>query len=538
MPARLAVQLVLAWALIAGVSLATHTLMPVDETRYATVAWNMWWRGDFLVPWLNDVPYHHKPPLLFWAIHAGWAVTGVNEWWPRIAPGLFGLAAVFMSWHVARRLWPQDELAARLTPVVLLGCLWWALFASATMFDMLVACFTVLGMIGVLNAAQGRLLQGFVLVGVALGFGLLSKGPTILLQVLPAAVLAPWWADRRPAGGWGRWYVAVLLSVLLGAAIILAWAIPAAIRGGPEYTRMIFWGQTANRMVQSFAHREPAWWYVALAPAMVFPWLFWPPALRALARTRRHLDNGLRFCLAWSVPVFVAFSAISGKQAHYLLPLLPAFALVLARMLSRTCGTVSRISQLPVALVLVGFGIAIGFAGVLAPRFGGAAWISAVPTYGGAALALWGLFLLLPARQRLEHAAAALAGASIVTVFTADFAVIRVAADAYDQRPIARYLQSLEARQVPVAHLGKYHGQFQFHGRLRRTPEVIDAERIEQWFAAHPDGRLIAYFRKLPADAHPEFTQGFAGRRVAVFDQAGWASAGRPEADSGRSSDD
>jgi hypothetical protein len=47
-------------------------LWPVDETRYASVAWEMWLRGDFLVPYINGEPYSHKPPLLFWLIHAGW----------------------------------------------------------------------------------------------------------------------------------------------------------------------------------------------------------------------------------------------------------------------------------------------------------------------------------------------------------------------------------------------------------------------------------------------------------------------------------
>ena len=57
-------------------------LWPVDETRYASVAWEMWLRGDFLVPHINGEPYSHKPPLLFWLIQAGWALFGVNDWWP------------------------------------------------------------------------------------------------------------------------------------------------------------------------------------------------------------------------------------------------------------------------------------------------------------------------------------------------------------------------------------------------------------------------------------------------------------------------
>ena len=48
-PALLA--LLAGWAAFAAASIWLRPLWPVDETRYASVAWEMWLRGDFLVPW-------------------------------------------------------------------------------------------------------------------------------------------------------------------------------------------------------------------------------------------------------------------------------------------------------------------------------------------------------------------------------------------------------------------------------------------------------------------------------------------------------
>src|SRR6185295_18388622 len=95
------------WALLAGLSLSLRPLLPVDETRYASVAWEMWNRGDFLVPHLNGVPYSDKPPLLFWLFHLGWRLFGVDEWWPRLVPALCSLANLFLTAALARRLWPD-----------------------------------------------------------------------------------------------------------------------------------------------------------------------------------------------------------------------------------------------------------------------------------------------------------------------------------------------------------------------------------------------------------------------------------------------
>ena len=88
-------RIIQATAVVAALILVTVLLVrppfPVDETRYLAVAWEMWWRDEFLVPHLNGDTYSHKPPLLFWLMHAGWWLFGVNDWWPRLIAPLFSL---------------------------------------------------------------------------------------------------------------------------------------------------------------------------------------------------------------------------------------------------------------------------------------------------------------------------------------------------------------------------------------------------------------------------------------------------------------
>ena len=82
------------WLILLAATLTTRPLLPIDETRYLSVAWEMWLEGEILVPQLNGQAYSHKPPLLFWLINAGWAAFGVNEWWPRLVAPLFGLGSL------------------------------------------------------------------------------------------------------------------------------------------------------------------------------------------------------------------------------------------------------------------------------------------------------------------------------------------------------------------------------------------------------------------------------------------------------------
>jgi 4-amino-4-deoxy-L-arabinose transferase-like glycosyltransferase len=478
------------WLALLAVSLFSRQTFPVDETRYVAVAWEMWLRGDFLVPYLNGETYSHKPPLLFWLMQLGWAVFGVNDWWPRLVAPLFGLGSLFLTHRLARQLWPDQPAIAEMAAWLVFGIAFWMVFVTVTMFDMLVVFFSLLGLSGVLQARTDR--RGWWLLGSAIGLGILAKGPVILLHVLPAAALAGWWNVDKPQPR-RHWLGGIALALLLGAAIGLAWAIPAGIHGGTQYQHEIFWGQTAGRVAQSFAHRRAVWWYLALLPLLLFPWLWWPPVWRNLLRIKAHLANsGVRFCLAWLLPVFIAFSIISGKQPQYLLPLFPAFALLLAYLLSQPDAPPLRWhDRLPPA-----FGILVASGLTAVPDW----FPEKMPEWGDhiSPLDSWlvmliGLVLLwrwrMPALAWIKTFTLAVSGA----VITLHWIILLDASPFYDMRPPARELARLFDAGIPVAHQGKYHGQFHFAGRLRQPLPVVNADTLPVWIATHPGGRIIRY---------------------------------------------
>jgi len=324
-----------AWAAFSIASIWLRPLWPVDETRYVSVAWEMWLRGDFLVPYVNGEPYSHKPPLLFWLIHLGWAVFGVNDWWPRLVGPLCAFASLPLLARLARLLWPEPREVPAYATWVLFGTLLFAAFVTLTMFDLLLMLCAMAGMVGVLRASLGERRAGFLWLGAGIGLGVLAKGPVILLHLLPVAVVAPWWAPAVRAAS-ARWYLGLLGAVLLGAALALAWALPAGYFGGEAFRRAIFWGQTAGRVAESFAHRAPWWYYLPLLPAILFPWLIWPALWRGLRAAGFGPENtGARFLAAWLVLTVVGFSFVSGKQAKYLVPMLPAFALLAGYALAK-----------------------------------------------------------------------------------------------------------------------------------------------------------------------------------------------------------
>jgi 4-amino-4-deoxy-L-arabinose transferase-like glycosyltransferase len=493
---RALLALLAGWAAFSIASIWLRPLWPVDETRYASVAWEMWLRGDFLVPYINGEPYSHKPPLLFWLIQLGWAVFGVNDWWPRLVAPLCALASMPLLLRLGRLLWPdatrQNDAARVLSVWVLSGTLLFAAFVTLTMFDVLLMLCAMAAMIGVLTLAKGERRAGLLWLGAGIGLGVLAKGPVILLHVLPAAVVAPWWAPSLK-GRLARWYLDLLLGVLLGAALALVWALPAAYSGGEEYRRAIFWGQTAGRVSESFAHRSPWWYYLPLLPLILFPWFVWPRFWKGLFESKSESEkSGLKFLAAWLLLTLVGFSLVSGKQAKYLVPFLPAFALLAGYALGKVKTPARWWEMLP---PMLGFLAVPAFLAYLRTRPAAMKlpewWAANIPLWPVAALALAALLLLFFCRKETETQVRALAFAMLAAFAVAGAGIVPAYAPYSDPGPAARHLAALQDAGVPLAHLGKYHAQYNFAGRLRAPIEILDPSEVRRWVAAHPAGQVL-----------------------------------------------
>ncbi|ROR32393.1 glycosyltransferase family 39 protein [Inmirania thermothiophila] len=478
------------WALLVATTLVLRQPVPIDETRYLAVAWEMWQRGDFLVPHLNGHPYAHKPPLLFWLFHLGWALFGVNAWWPRLVPPLLALAALWVTRRIAGRLWPDGE-AALLAPWVLLGCLFWAAYMPATLFDLPLTAAVTTAIYGLVLAATGAPRRGWAVTAGGLAAGLLFKGPVALLPVASVALAGPWWSGevrRAPR----RWYGGFALAVLAGLAALAAWALPAAWAGGPGYADDLLWRQTADRVVESFAHRRPWWWYLPLLPVLLFPWSLWPPAWRGLGRWLRSTEPGLRMALVWVVPPLLVLSAASGKQAHYLLPLFPGAALAGARLAAESAaGRGGRARALGAVVPMAAAAAVLPGLPLLAER-----WLHR-PVDGGWVLwssllvAAGGLILRTAVRGGARANVIALSLGGQVTALALTGMVLQMLAPFFDPAPMARRVAPLVAAGTPVAWVGGYHGQLHFAGRIRRPLDEVDRGGTAAWARAHPDGYVV-----------------------------------------------
>ena len=84
-------------------------------------------------------------------------------------------------------------------------------------------------------------------------------------------------------------------------------------------------------MVNSFAHKEPFYYYLLKFPSDFLPWSVFIPAACIHFWRNRTRNNNILFPAAWFAATFLLFSLVSGKRSLYLLPLYPAAALIMAK---------------------------------------------------------------------------------------------------------------------------------------------------------------------------------------------------------------
>ncbi|HQX25421.1 MAG TPA: glycosyltransferase family 39 protein [Pseudomonadota bacterium] len=504
-PQRIWLWLLGSYLLLVVIGLWVRPLLPVDETRYATVAWEMWTRGDYLLPHLNGEPYDHKPPLLFWLIAAGWWVLGTDSAWVRGLGPLLTLVNVFLLARLAERLWPDRPPVRWLAPVVFLGGWYIALYSTALMFDMLLLAFVLGAWLAIWRAAAQPRLAHFVAIGACVGLGMLAKGPVALVYTLPLALLAPWWHIQSGTFARRRWYLGVAIAVAIAIAIPVAWLASIAATADTAYLWRVIWEQTAGRISGEMGHGRPIWWYLPLLPIVALPWIAWPPAWRAVASAgAAPAESGSRFAVAGAATSFVVLSLVGGKQAHYLLPILALASAFLARRLADMAQArpPTTFDDLPIAILMSPLPMLLAL--VWAARNGQSvpAWVSTISIPLALLPALVGLTLIARENRGIVRATVGVGVAGLQFAALTLLAVMQVARPYYDLESAARFIGEQQQSGRPIAFVGaRYQGEFGYFGRLREPIETLEEGAVDAWAEEHPDGFLVARRKRLAGDS-------------------------------------
>jgi 4-amino-4-deoxy-L-arabinose transferase-like glycosyltransferase len=340
-----AAALLLAFSLIAFVP-GFFQIPPVDrdEARFAQATKQMLETGQYVdIRFQNEVRYK-KPVGIYWlqaaAVKAGAAVgvpaARTTIWLYRLPSLLGATGAVLLTyWAALAFVSRRTSLLAALMMAssVLLGV---EARLAKTDAVLLLTCVAAMGAMARIYLHQRRAppqeKQGWrepAILWTAIAAGVLIKGPLIVMFVgLTALTLSI--LDRS-----ARWVLSLrpFTGFLWMLVLVLPWFVAIVAKSGTAFfTEAVGHDMLAKVASGQEAHGAPPGFYLLL-----FFVTFWPGAVLAgLAAPRvwqARREPGAQFLLAWLIPSWLVFEAVMTKLPHYVLPLYPAIAILIAGIL-------------------------------------------------------------------------------------------------------------------------------------------------------------------------------------------------------------
>jgi len=407
--------------------LGTLGLMDKTEALFVEVGHQMLQRDDWVTPWWNGRTFFDYPVWGYWMVALSFRLFGISPWAARlpvaVAASAVVIAAFLLLWQLApfreapRSRWMRAALGAG----VLATSPGWIGWGRSSTTDMFLASSISLALFSFLLAHRMPARspgQSVARISMALfaGIAVLAKGPVGLL--LPLLVVGAFLAITR---SWDRWLrpAPLLAMAVLFLGVVLPWYSAAAQANGQAFLG----GFLAFSNVQRFttvlyAHPGPPWFYLPWLLLLLLPWsLLLPVAVAHLGLANRQRWSALirgddphdtvpLFLLLWLVVVVGFFSAAATKLPGYILPAIPAGALLVALGLRPLAGNAPQGR----GLRLTGW-VEAGLLGILAvaaalaprwsasdpahPRFGIALASSGLPAVLAVVLALTAVSLVV-----------------------------------------------------------------------------------------------------------------------------------------------
>jgi 4-amino-4-deoxy-L-arabinose transferase-like glycosyltransferase len=439
-------------------------LIGADEPRYAQVAREMLERHDWVTPTLGGHAWLEKPPLYYWQAMLAYSVLGVSDTAARIPAAVDATLLVIAVYVFFRRFRSGVEVDAALITASCAGVIG---YAHAASMDMALAAASGVAMLAWWGWRESGSKIYLALFYVCVALGMLAKGP--VAPFLAAGVIVIYALAIR------EFRVVVrtlwLPGIVLFCAIALPWYFAVQMRNPQFFREFILQHNLARFSSDLYHHRQPFWFYLPVTALALVPWtvfvitafvesvrVWWTERRTVSAEPDFELQFRIFACCWFVVPV-VFFSLSQSKLPGYILPVIPAGAVLLAEYLRQHLAQEGQLST-PKWLVVLH---ALVAAGLVVPAVLAAYLVTqhrlpaGRPLFIalGAAIALCaGIVMTLASRLGLRM----LRFVTLIPVVLSVAAVSKLDSVSIDQtlsaRPLAHKIADSEMHQLPLAVCG------------------------------------------------------------------------------------
>jgi len=312
--------------------LGSFSLIGDSEGNYAEIAREMLESGNYIVPYLNYVPYIEKPPFFYWLTAFSYKIFGLNEWAARLWAAIPALGLVFVAYLFGVRLQCRG-LGVR-SGLVLATSAGFILMSKICYMDMLFSFLIAAALYLFYCGLQKPGRTYSYAFAVSLALAVLTKG--FAGVILPALVIVVYLTVG------GRWRDAGKCHVLEGLIVFLVITVPwhaAIARENGEFTWYYFVNEHLYRYLgiryPKDYFRGPVYYHLLRLFAMLFPWSIFIPAASYLYIKKLRKNGDWLFLIVWSLAILAFFSVSRAKANYYMLSALVPVAVLIGWMFDK-----------------------------------------------------------------------------------------------------------------------------------------------------------------------------------------------------------
>jgi 4-amino-4-deoxy-L-arabinose transferase-like glycosyltransferase len=333
------------WLVVYGTALFQPPLLDDADSVHAEAAREILLRGDWVTLHANGIRYLEKAPLLYWMMAASFRLFGVHDWSARLPLALGVLILVYSIFFIGKRIF--GETAGLYSALACCFAFGPYLFTRFLIPDILVSLWLTISLgCFVLSFEESRPSRwacwGFA---ASCALNVLTKG--LIGLVFPAAAALLYLLLTGQLKHLLK--MRLLSSSLIFLALAAPWHILAGLRNPAQgNVRGFFWFYFVNEHFLRYINKRvprdydtvPLALFWGLILVWMFPWSsFLPQALarvplfqlRKWSASTVERASTVFFLGAFFVVLFFSFST---RQEYYVLPALPAFALLLGHWLA------------------------------------------------------------------------------------------------------------------------------------------------------------------------------------------------------------
>jgi len=293
-----------------------------QEHRWADVVATMFYRHDFLHPYLGSHRYYDKPLLSYWLIVAFTKLFGaLTAWSLRLPSALAGLLAIWSTYRLGTQL--KNRPLGFLAGWLLLTTFYFVFWARTSSADMLNLAGSVFAVTWYMEKRKNAGFFAYVIFFMTIALTALCKG--LVGAIVPLiAVLT----DIFLQASWRQHFRLPLFLAIIPALIIYLlpfWA--SAHFGGEAYGQdglYMVYRENILRYFEPFDHQGPIYTYFIYLPIYLLPWaVFFIPALLSIGKRWKTLSLNSKW-LTWTLLcLFLFFTASGSRRSYYVLPIVP-----------------------------------------------------------------------------------------------------------------------------------------------------------------------------------------------------------------------